>query len=266
MHVNCDLCGSTTYTALPQDPRIAVCHGCGFVYVPERRSPAEIAASWGDIYRNGEYDPNWPAVKARLYYVAEWIDQEIGLAGKRLLDIGAGKGQFLQEAKRRGAHVFGIEPALDKPVEHTIQHAIEDGPIQGLHGLIETFDVVTINWTLENCGNCLAMLRFAREHCKPDGWVVVATGSRLLVPFKKPLSKYLNPNVPADLHCFRWSAKSLAGAGMKTGLLVRLINPYEECDWLVAAFQPERLFPSEMRPDKSADILAHFAEWQRVAP
>lgn len=284
-HRNCDLCGSATYTHLPQDPRIAVCSSCGFVFVPMRRSPAEIAASWGDIYLIGEYDPEWPAVKARLYYVAEWIDQNIGLAGKRLLDIGAGKGQFLREAEKRGAHVFGIEPALSEPVGHVIQHAIEDGPIVGLHDLIETFDVVTINWTLENCGDCLAMLRFAREHCKPDGWVVVATGSRLLVPFKKPLSKYLNPNVPADLHCFRWSANSLRMAAYKSGLMALHSNPYNETDWLVMAFQGSRNImrpsldgrgvvfnrePITTKPgpwnDEPKEILAHFAEWQRVAP
>jgi hypothetical protein len=261
-HHACDLCQADAPRPLPQDPRISVCGSCGFVYVPERRNSAEIAASWGEIYASGAYDPMWPAVQARLFYVATWIDQNIGLAGKSLLDIGAGKGQFMREADRRGARSLGIEPALD-PLDHcrygVLKHAIEDGRLPG-----DPFDIVTINWTLENCGDCMAMLRFAREHTKPDGWVVVATGSRLMVPFKKPLSKYLNKDIPADLHCFRWSHNSLVGAGAKAGLVAKNVNPFEECDWLVAAFRPEQPFWSELCQDKPDEILSFFATWERI--
>jgi SAM-dependent methyltransferase len=256
------LCGADQPRSLPQDTRISVCGNCGFVYVSERRSSAEIAASWGQIYSSGAYDPEWPAVKARLYYVAEWIDQTIGLKGKQLLDIGAGKGQFLREANRRGAHVFGIEPAADNFDGWIRKHGIEDGAIPG-----DPFDIVTINWTLENCGDCLAMLRFAREHCKPDGWVVVATGSRLLVPFKKPLSKYLNPAVPADLHCFRWSYHSLSHAFQNAGIRgFDHLNPYEECDWMVAAGRPEspNAAPLPYVPDDPKEVMAFFATWERI--
>ena len=70
------------------------------------------------------------------------------------------------------------------------------------------FDIVTLNWTLENTGDCMDVLERARKLLNPDGHICVATGSRILVPFKKPLSTYFSDN-PADLHCFRWSANSL---------------------------------------------------------
>jgi hypothetical protein len=262
-HHACDLCGTDAPRPLPQDPRISVCGNCGFVYVSERRSSAEIAASWGQLYESGAYDPNWPAVKARLYYVAEWIDQNIGLAGKSLLDIGAGRGQFIDEARRRAANCFGLEPAGDGRHPHIWPHSIETS------GLAEQFDIVTICWTLENCGDCMAMLRFAREHCKPDGWVVVATGSRILVPFKKPLSKYLNKDIPADLHCFRWSMNSLTGTGVIAGMRTIKVNPHQECDWLVVAFQPSNvvLEPVPGLPyfhDDPNTVLAYFDMWSKV--
>lgn len=258
MHHACDLCSADQPIPLPQDPRISVCGSCGFVYVTERRSSAEIAASWEEIYSSGAYDPNWPAVKARLYYVAEWIDQNIGLAGKHLLDIGAGKGQFMREARKRGADVFGIEPATDEGDGWIRKHAVEDGPIAG-----PPFDIVTINWTLENCGDCLAMLRFARQHCKPDGWVVVATGSRILVPYKKWLSAYLNTKIPADLHCFRWSYNSLNKAFCSAGLHPSGANLYEECDWMVlAATRTDKVI--DAAGDNPHEVLAFFHSWAKL--
>jgi SAM-dependent methyltransferase len=257
----CDLCDSGDWYELPQDRRIAVCGGCGFVFVPERRSSEEIADSWAEIYRKGLYDPTWPAVKARLFYVAEWIDQMIGLNGKSLLDIGAGKGQFLSFAAKYGASVFGIEPAAEEYDYRIVRRSIEAGP------LTEKWDVVTINWTLENCGDCLAMLRFARDHCKPGGHVVVATGSRLLVPFKKPLSKYLNREIAADLHCFRWSANGLSRAGLLVDLAPEYVNPFEECDWLVTAFRhgnDGRIYTVHI--DDPKEVLDFFDVWSEICP
>lgn len=256
----CDLCGELASTPLPQDPRIHVCSTCGFLYVPQRRSSAEIAASWADIYSSGAYDPEWPAVQARLFYVAAWIEQTIGLNGKSLLDIGAGNGRFMRQAEKRGACTFGIEPAASKEQHHIINVAIEDCTLK------EQFDIVTINWTLENCGDCLAMLRFARERCKPDGWVIVATGSRILVPFKKPLSKYLNKDIPADLHCFRWSFRSLTAMMGYAGLDYRHVNPYEECDWLVVGASPTKNDSQilAMARDDPKEVLAYFAAWERI--
>ena len=256
----CDLCGSPRFHQLPQDYRISICAECGFIYVSQRRSSAEIAASWAEVYSSGAYSPEWPAVAARLFYVAAWISQEIGLNGKRLLDIGAGNGRFMSEAKRRGASVFGIEPAAKGLLpEHVVARAVEDGPLG------EQFDIVTINWTLENTGDCMAMLRFAREHCKPDGWVVVATGSRILVPFKKPLSKYLNKDIPADLHCFRWSYQSLYRAMGAAGIKLIQFNPYEECDWLVVAGKPAdvHVWAGDTNPNA---VLAYFDMWSKVCP
>lgn len=260
---DCDLCGASASPPheLPQDPRISVCGSCGFVFVPERRSSQEIAESWKQIYRDKLYDPTWPAVKARLYYVAEWIDQNIGLAGKDLLDIGAGKGQFLTEASHRSARVFGIEPAAEGYDYRIIKWAIEDGPLDG-----GPWDIVTINWTLENCGDCLAMLKFARDHVKPDGWVVVATGSRILVPFKKPLSSYLNLEIPADLHCFRWSEKSLERAIALAGFCHEKSNYYNECDWLIKAAKPGQGSRLSYRKDNPRKVLGYFKAWAKAFP
>ena len=267
MQHDCDLCGSSSRLPLPQDPRIAICPGCGFCYVSERRSAEEVAQAWDDVYRNGLYCPKWPAVRARLFYAAEWVDQTIGLEGKSVLDIGAGDGFFLTQCRSRGAHPVGLDPS-----PHNARHirsldmVCHEGSIEKI-GPCGQYDLVTVLWTFENTTDCLAMLRYARERLLPGGHVVVATGSRILVPFKKPLSSYLNPDVPADMHCFRWSEASLYRAMFRAGLKTIDINRYNECDWLVLHGVVHGLDPDlPMVPDSPSAVLQHFADWARMWP
>jgi SAM-dependent methyltransferase len=265
---NCDLCSSNSWAPLPlPDPKgVGICQVCGFCYVRDRRSAAEIAADWSNVYGEG-YDPDgWPAVQARLFYVSRWIDTEYGFDGKSLLDVGAGTGTFLKivvGTQDKRLDVVGLEPSTAGAMHHNIvRGSVEDDLDLG------QYDFVTINWTLENVHDPIRTLDYARRRCKPDGRVIVATGSRLLVPFKKPLSAYLGDNAP-DLHCFRWSITTLAAAFAKAGLKMERINPYMECDWMVAAAQP---LPegTPVKPhlpfDPPQDVAKFFKDWQRTWP
>lgn len=264
MRYACDICGFAGYTPLTFDPRVVVCGGCGFVYVPNRRSSAEIAAVWDDMW--GEtYSAQWPMVKARLTYVCEWIDCTFNLAGKKVLDIGAGDGEFLKMARLKDAEPYGVEPARENI------KVLRDAHIPHYHGTIETlpsvgkFDIVTILWTLENCGDCVDMLRRARDLCKPGGRVVVATGSRILVPYKKRLNQYINRDNPPDSHCFRFSRRSLSNAMEVAGLEEDQINRYGDSDWLVIAGEPKDGEP-DVIPENPAHILNFFDMWEKTWP
>lgn len=260
----CDLCSCSAGTEI--EPGILVCSGCGFVFVPERRSPEAIAADWTNVYRSGAYDPNWPGVKARLYYVAEWLDQHIGLEGKTLLDIGAGTGFFLDEVSIRGATPVGLEPDAANAC------VIRSRNIHCFGGSIETvpnpgqYDIVTMLWTLENCGDCLAMLKYAKEALAPGGRVVVATGSRILVPFKKPYSSYFG-KLNHDLHCFRWHLWSLSEALWKAGLMFGAVNDYEQNDVLLVTAEKQRngMFVEPAQPSPQA-IVSFFRSWKEQWP
>ena len=268
----CDLCGPPYYRVLEaarpyigeNEPPV-ICHGCGLVYVRQRRSPEEIARSWDDLWLE-TYTSEWPGVRARLYYVAEFCDQRFGWAGKSVLDIGAGEGTFLGFVRARGDHPVGLEPNPRN------QRKIRHQDMECLPGTIESvqvpgkYDVITILWTLENCGDCIGMLRKARECLSPGGRIVVATGSRILVPFKKPLGSYFSKN-PADTHCFRWSANTLARAMRKAGFNGLAFNDYEVSDVLlavaVAAPGPGTI---SFGKDNPADVEFFFNKWKMMFP
>ncbi|KKK61258.1 hypothetical protein LCGC14_3016120, partial [marine sediment metagenome] len=128
----------------------------------------------------------------------------------------------------------------------------------------EKFDVVTILWTLENCQDCMRMLRFARECLKPDGQLMVATGSRILVPFKKPMSKYFSAN-PADMHCFRFSSRTLASALHVSGFELKgPANRYRDSDVLVLIGSPAE--PNYHCADNPQEVLDFFKSWSEQFP
>lgn len=271
---DCDLCGGPKYLTLDlarkyigdNEPPV-ICDGCGFVYVRNRRSPEEIARAWDDIWGEG-YTSEWPGVKARLYYVAEWCERQFRWANKRVLDIGAGQGTFMNFIRFHGAQSVGIEPC-HKNVEritHAGMMAVEGTADHPRLDKLGPFDVVTILWTLENCGDCIAMLNRASGLLKPDGLMVIATGSRILVPFKKPLSSYFSKN-PADLHCFRWSKNSLRHALRLVNFHVAAWNDLEQSDHMVAIAARGGI-PRNLRPslDDPYQVLAHFKQWDRLFP
>jgi len=264
--MNCDLCGNADSIPLPQEPRIHVCKECGFIYVPERRSAREVAQDWSRIYREEIYDPSWSGVQARLWYVTEWYDQNFGWAGKSCLDIGAGWGTFLRFIRERGAHPVGLEP-FDGNVQVIKSHDIAcwHGTVEDC-GPIGTYDVISILWTLENTADCMAMLRFAREHLNPDGHLIVATGSRILVPFKKRLSDYLpGPDREVDTHCYRWSRGSLNHALAKSRFCPHAWNDCDQNDVMAVVAGP---VDYDMQPatDDPQDILDFFNIWEETFP
>ena len=266
MHHACDLCGADEPIPIEvarhyvgdQEPP-SICSGCGFVYIVNRRPAREIAASWSELF-DGTYSPRSPAVIARLTYVAETIRQQIGLEGKSVCDIGCGDGAFLEIARLMGGKPWGIEPA---DVGGQIAHGIPNfrGTIEDCEWERE-FDIVTINWTLENTQSCTAMLNAARRLTNPDGYIVVATGSRLLVPYKKPLNRYLGTN-PADTHCFRFSANSLVNALRRSGFEIHYLNAYADSDVLLVIGKPsECVYPFRF-PDKAQAVARFFENWHK---
>jgi ubiquinone/menaquinone biosynthesis C-methylase UbiE len=268
----CDICDCREAYRLPQADEfgsggVFVCHDCAFIHVKERRSSEEIAASWGQIFGEG-YTSRWPAVEARLRYVAMLFDQRHGWKNKHVLEIGAGEGRFLDIARELGAaHCAGIEPfegnceRIRKAGHTAFQGTAEQAPVGQYH-----FDVVVILWTLENCQNCTRMLEIARRFLCQGGSLVVATGSRILVPFKKPLSTYFSQTAP-DTHSYRFSAKSLVRALNKSGFNHVELNDFRQCDWLVAEAQVRKTTDLVYQSsDDPQEVLDYFRRWGEQFP
>jgi len=261
---SCDLCGSDDAVEAPyarfytNGQPLHICRECGFVYVRERRTAAEIARTWSEEIFGEGYTAAWPAVKARHKYVAEFVNQELGLAGKRLAEVGGGEGAFLELVREYGAEPFGVEPgranceAMRARGVACFEGTIEDYAASGEGA--GKFDLAAVLWTVENCMSCTDMLNAVHDLLDDGGHVVVATGSRILVPFKKPLHYYLSAN-PADTHCFRFSANALTGLLAVTGFELAAINRFIDTDYLTVI--------GRKRP-KGTSIPWQGDDWRKV--
>ncbi|MGE3626553.1 MAG: class I SAM-dependent methyltransferase, partial [Hyphomicrobiales bacterium] len=281
---DCDICGSANAAEIEclrkytgGEP-LHVCRDCGCVYLRRRRSHKVIADAWSDkLFQTGDvsgsssvYTAVRPAIKARLVHVLETIDQEVGLAGSRICDIGAGEGVFLDYIQRLGkkAELFGIEPSAANC------RLMDERGIANFHGTIEdylaserveagAFDVVTIMWTLENCEDCKAMVRAAWSLLKPGGHIMVATGSRILAPFKKPLNFYIAPG-DQDTHSLRFSPNSLSNLFRACGFEPTYINRYIDNDILCMIGQKKDApLQTPLARDDWREIIAFFERWDK---
>ena len=270
----CDLCGSEDAAEIEPARRytngapLHVCRNCGFVFVRRRRSAAAIADSWSNEIFGSAYTAHIPAVIARLTYVAQFVQQTLGVEGKRLLDIGGGEGVFLDMVRgpEYGAKVFAVEPS------GTYCKAMAGRGIDCFAGTIEDylasdqaelggFDVVTVMWTLENCQSCRVMLDGAWDLLCDGGHIIVATGSRILVPFKKPLQYYIGPG-NQDTHAFRFSGNTLRGHLAKSHFEVIESNRFIDNDILcLAARKADRTREIPWQGDDPQAVLNYFDRW-----
>lgn len=276
---DCDLCGSKDLHAMEVLRRytgewdLHVCKDCGFVQVARRRTPEELQKVWAEeLYRADDkvrlsektYTAKMPAVMARQTFAAAFIDEAVNLRGKSVCDIGAGEGTFLDMLRgpAYGAKVFGIEPSKDN------SDMMSDLGIENYLGTMEdyaaskpgrTFDVATIIWTLENCQSALGVLKAAADLLPDGGHVAVATGSRILVPFKKPLQYYLGAN--SDVHPFHFTANSLAGLYAGAGFEVTNVNRFIDSDYLVVVGRKTSKRPIQWQKDDWKAVADHFTRW-----
>ena len=191
--------------------------------------PAEIAkfealaARWWD--NTSEFKPLHDINPLRL----NWIDERVGLAGKRVLDVGCGGGILSESMARRGAEVLGIDMGA-APLAVGTLHAEQMGVKSVAYRQVtvealaaeqpESFDTVT----------CLEML----EHV-PDPSAIVAACMRLVKPGGRVFFSTLNRNPKSWLFAIVGAEYVLRMLPRGTHDYQKFIRPSELGQWIRAA-------------------------------
>jgi len=196
----------------------------------------DLAHRWWDP--NSEFKPLHDINPLRI----DWIDKSVGLAGKRILDVGCGGGLLSEGMAARGADVTGIDLS-EKPLGVAKLHLLESGRkvdyrLVSVEQLAEempgSFDVVT----------CLEML----EHV-PNPSSVIAACARLVKPGGQVFLSTLNRNPKSYLFAVIGAEYLLKMLPKGTHDYAKFIKPSELARWAkMASMEPEELIGMSYNP------------------
>ncbi|HAV69953.1 MAG TPA: bifunctional 3-demethylubiquinol 3-O-methyltransferase/2-polyprenyl-6-hydroxyphenol methylase, partial [Alcanivorax sp.] len=139
-----------------------------------------LAERWWDP--NSEFRPLHDINPLRLNY----IDERLGLPGKKVIDIGCGGGLLSEGMARRGATVTGIDLG-EAPLAVARLHAEKSGvQVEYLQVLAEEiaeqrageYDAVTCLEMLEHVPDPASVIRACAKLVKPGGQVFFSTINR----------------------------------------------------------------------------------------
>lgn len=186
-----------------------------------------LASRWWD--RNSEFKPLHEINPLRT----NWIDERVGLAGKKVLDVGCGGGILAEAMAQRGAQVTGIDMG-EAPLAVARLHAEQSGvEVEYLQTPAEDiaaeragqYDVVTCLEMLEHVPDPFSVIRACAALVKPGGQVFFSTINRNPKSFLFAIvgAEYVLRLLPRGTHEYAKLIRpsELAGWSRDAGLDVR---------------------------------------------
>ncbi|MHB9053010.1 MAG: class I SAM-dependent methyltransferase [Thermoleophilia bacterium] len=213
----CPICGeqdfSPVLTAESMDHlasmpfTVVSCNSCGLMMT----NPRPTADAIGEFYESGFYEQGESLIKRSLINPVMKGFHELRLrqvtqrmTGGKILDVGCGKGKFLQVAARHGWEAWGIEPShrslsfvQDKSGMKIIGGRFEDADLPDGY-----FDVVTMWHTLEHFYHPDDTLKKVRRKLRDGGLLVVRVPNGASWDFSMGRAKWFHLDVPRHLYHF----------------------------------------------------------------
>jgi 2-polyprenyl-6-hydroxyphenyl methylase / 3-demethylubiquinone-9 3-methyltransferase len=205
---------------------------------------SDLAHRWWDP--ESEFRPLHQINPLRL----DWIQAQVPLAGKRVLDVGCGGGILADAMARQGADVLGIDLS-GKALKVAQLHALEAGTsgVEYREASAEAlaaqmpgaFDVVTCMEMLEHVPDPASVVRAVAALVKPGGWAFFSTINRNPKSFLFAIigAEYVLNLLPKGTHEFMKFIRpsELAGFCRGSGLELRQsrgmeYNPITRRYWL----------------------------------
>jgi len=188
MTANCPICRSAKLIACPYEAahlrvptgrQVFRCAPCTHAFLHPPYSRAETAGIYGDDYYDGFESTvgmagDGPGGAAE--HLRRRLERLEGLvAGRRLLDVGCGRGNFLAYAIGRGWTAKGIDVSDDAVRIARARHGLdaEAGEIDEFDFGPGRFDAIHANHVIEHIRDPLDALRRFRNWIAPDGVLVI---------------------------------------------------------------------------------------------
>ncbi|HET7307468.1 MAG TPA: class I SAM-dependent methyltransferase [Gammaproteobacteria bacterium] len=130
------------------------------------------------------------------------------VAGSRLLDVGAGDGEFLARVSGAGWVSVGVEPdATARAVAQQRGLDVRDGNIETLLGdEPERFDVITLNHVIEHAHDPRQMMASAYSLLRPGGCLYIDTPNINSLGHRQFGRHWRGLEAPRHIVLFNWSS------------------------------------------------------------
>ena len=215
-------------------------------------------------FTNSTYSAKIPAVQARLTYVAAMLKKNFELSQKKILDVGAGTGEFLELMKSYKCNVFGVEPKKENCDEMRKKNIpCKTGTIENFSAK-NKFDIVSVLWTFCNMYDPLKALLSIKKLLKKNGILVASDSSRIHVHPRKSLNEWIGKKFPRHLNPFHFSSNSLKGLLMYCGFQIFEENRYHDTDYLVIIAKNINRNYKKLPADNFRDVVEFFNLWYKL--
>jgi 2-polyprenyl-6-hydroxyphenyl methylase/3-demethylubiquinone-9 3-methyltransferase len=151
------------------------CAECSFRFVDFFNTVSQTAMDTG-----WDYSAHAASLAAKFSSYCKQIEQFLPLNGCRILDVGAGGGDFLKQARLRGAHVSGLDLDLSG-----VRFAREAYGIELEQKILEeapyepsSFDAISLWEVIEHLNRPREIVSAAAYLLKPGGFLLLSTPSR----------------------------------------------------------------------------------------
>ncbi len=245
----CALCGSRDGTLIETRDRhgdplaVTCCRGCGLAYVDPIPSAAELARFYTERYRKEYKQATAPRLKHvyRAGKVALGRARVVGLLATppaRVLDCGAGGGEFSYLLSSRGYRLTGIEPNDGYREYAKAEYGVDlrAGTLDAARFEPGEFDLITLFHVLEHLPDPGAGL------ARLAGWL--KPGGHLYVEVPNAVTRVASPsNLYHRAHLYYFAPEPLAALAARAGLRAILLDGAPTLANLTAVFVKEAAAP-----------------------
>jgi len=175
----CNLCGSDHYAVVYDSTvdfpvRIVKCLKCGLMYTNPRPGPTQIKMNY-EVMTDEYYIQEEQGLRRSANFILSYFKNE---KKGRLLDVGCATGFLLDEARKQGWEVYGVELsawASDYAKNKLQLPNIVQGSLKEANYPANFFDVVIFNNVIEHLTEPKEALEQIRRVLKPAGIICCNT-------------------------------------------------------------------------------------------
>lgn len=238
-------------------------------------------SAWNKRYKNKKYSSKSSHFVSRHAYVISQIENCIKFKKKfknlKVADLGCGNGGFVNLLNKLSNQkiIVGFDESeynyksnnkykKNKKIKF-VRSAIEQINEKKFNNY---FDLIVLTWTLSCCSNPLVVLDKIKKIIKPNGVLVIAESSRILVQPVYKLEYYLDTKSNIDTfvnYPWRFSYNSLNNLLMLKNFKLIHCNDYRHNENMVMVFESRKFIKKKYKFDDYKKIITFFKKWKKYS-